>query len=135
MGLNSYQSLEEYSERVQFSAAVKRAKALIAAEYEAKLDRDRCAGPIFAMKAVAGWRDTQQIELHGALANLDLARLAASPGGREMIAEIAAGRDPLQVLAAAAQKALPAPRPEPLPMEIAEPDAQPEDPQGLPTPQ
>ena len=71
MGLSSRQSLDQYGERPEFHDSVKRAKLVIENQYEWKLDRDKPAGAIFALKNM-GWSDRQDVEIRGSLANVNL---------------------------------------------------------------
>ena len=99
LGLNSYESLTEYGRRPEFSAPVKRAKAMVAEEYELLLQRDRCAGPIFALKNL-GWSDRRELEVSGGLlSSIDMNQLPDA-----MIERIAAGEHPLAVLASASEE-------------------------------
>ncbi len=47
---------------------------MVAASYERRLDRPRCAGPIFALKNL-GWTDRREIESRTLVGKVDLNRL------------------------------------------------------------
>ena len=94
LGLSSRQSLDQYAERPEFTDSVKRAKLLIENGYEVDLRRTgNPAGSIFALKNM-GWSDRQEVEVRGVLAHLDISRLPD-----ELVARLAAGENPISVLA------------------------------------
>jgi len=100
LGLSSRQSLDQYAERPEFTDSVKRAKLLIENGYEVDLRRTgNPAGSIFALKNM-GWSDRQEFEIRGVLHRLDLNRLPD-----DLIARLAAGENPISVLAPILQDA------------------------------
>lgn len=92
VGLYTRDGLNDYERRPEYTDAVKAAKRYVASAYERKLDRDRCAGPIFALKQF-GWSDRIDIE-HSGRINVDWGQLPA-----EVIARVSAGEDLRAVLA------------------------------------
>jgi len=56
LGFNSIEELEHYERDGQFAHHVKRARLIIAAEYEKKLHKSYTSGAIFALKGM-GWND------------------------------------------------------------------------------
>ena len=98
MGLSSRQSFDRYREREGFRDSVRRAKLLIEEEYEKKLDRPRCAGPIFALKNM-GWSDRRELEVSGGLAKIDPTKLPDA-----LLDRIIAGEHPMSVLASATEE-------------------------------
>ncbi len=102
LGLSCRDSLDEYGRRPEFSDSVKKAKLVIENQYERKLDRDKPAGAIFALKNM-GWSDRREVEFKGSLAHIDFNRLSD-----DQLARIAGGEPVLAVLATSAPlKALP----------------------------
>lgn len=101
LGLSSRQSLERYGERPEFSDSVKKAKLLIENQYERKLDRDKPAGAIFALKNM-GWSDRREVEFRGVYAHIDLTRLTD-----EQLARVSAGEEINFVIATSPVPALP----------------------------
>ena len=91
LGFTDRHALIEYGERPAFAHVVKRARALIEAEYEQKLERDRPTGAIFALKQV-GWADTQRLDVRGVMATVDFSRLSD-----DGLARVRAGEDALTV--------------------------------------
>lgn len=77
----------------EFSALVKTAKLAIESSYEARLDRDRPAGAIFALKNM-GWTDQRSVEFTGSLTNIDLSKLPDV-----LIERIVRGEDPRAAIA------------------------------------
>ena len=83
-----------YGDRPEFRVSVKRAKLLIENGYEVDLRKTgNPAGSIFALKNM-GWSDRQEIEFRGVLAHLDVSLLPD-----ELVARLAAGENPITVLA------------------------------------
>ena len=99
LGLSSRRVFDDYGDRPEFAYSVKRAKLLIENQYERKLDRDKPAGAIFALKNM-GWSDRQEIEFRGVMGNIDLNKLPD-----DLIARLAAGEHPGSVLAGVLQQA------------------------------
>lgn len=93
LGLSSRQSLDRYADRPEFGDSVKRAKLGIEHEYERRLDRDRPAGAIFALKQF-GWSDRTDLNVRALVGTLDVTRLSD-----EQLTRIASGEDVLAVLA------------------------------------
>ena len=94
LGLSSRRVLDDYGDRPEFAHSVKRAKLLIEHGYEVDLRRTgNPAGSIFALKNM-GWSDRQEFEFRGVLARLDLNQLPD-----DLIARLAAGENPISVLA------------------------------------
>ena len=94
VGLSSRSALDNYEGRPGFLNSVKRAKLLIENGYEIDLRRTgNPAGSIFALKNM-GWSDRQEFEFRGVLHRLDLNRLPD-----DLIARLAAGENPISVLA------------------------------------
>ncbi len=88
LGLSSRQSLDLYGERPEFTDSVKKAKLVIENQYERKLDRDKPAGAIFALKNM-GWSDRREVEFKGSLADVNLEVLPD-----DLLARISAGEHP-----------------------------------------
>lgn len=61
LGFESRQSFYDYEKRDGFSYIVKRARLKIESCYETRLNQDKPAGPIFALKNM-GWSDKQEID-------------------------------------------------------------------------
>ena len=97
LGLSSRQSLDQYGERPEFTESVKKAKLVIENQYERKLDRDKPAGAIFALKNM-GWSDRREVEFRGSLAHIDFNRLSD-----DQLARIAAGENVLFVIGTSAE--------------------------------
>ena len=94
LGLSSRRVFDDYGDRPEFAHSVKRAKLLIENGYELDLRRTgNPAGSIFALKNM-GWSDRQEFEIRGVLHRLDLNRLPD-----DLIARLAAGENPISVLA------------------------------------
>ena len=88
------QDAHHYGDRREFAHSVKRAKLLIENGYEVDLRKTgNPAGSIFALKNM-GWSDRQEVEFRGVLAHLDISRLPD-----ELVARLAAGENPISVLA------------------------------------
>jgi hypothetical protein len=98
LGFVSADALDEYSNySTAFSESVKRARALISASYERRLDRDKSGpviGGIFALKNLAGWTDKREIEWRGISASIILDRLTDA-----QLERVKQGEHPLAVLA------------------------------------
>ena len=73
---------------------------MVAEEYELLLQRDRCAGPIFALKNL-GWSDRREVQISGGLANINVSLLPD-----HLVERIARGEDPLSVLASASDEVI-----------------------------
>ncbi len=86
--------------RKEFRDSVKRAKLLIENQQERKLDRDKPAGAIFALKNMS-WSDRREVEFKGSLASIDITQLSD-----EQLARISAGEHPFSVLANALGRGL-----------------------------
>ncbi len=102
LGLSSRESLDLYGERPEFTDSVKKAKLVIENQYERKLDRDKPAGAIFALKNM-GWSDRREVEFRGSLAHIDFNRLsddqlARIAGGEYIPAVLATPAEPLKAL-------------------------------------
>ena len=94
LGLSSRRVFDDYGDRPEFAHSVKRAKLLIENGYEVDLRKTgNPAGSIFALKNM-GWSDRHEVEVRGLLANLDLNQLPD-----DLIARLAAGENPISVLA------------------------------------
>ena len=74
---------------------------MVARAYERKLDRDKPAGAIFALKNM-GWSDRSEVHVSGGLANINLDLLPD-----HLLERIARGENALSVLASAAAPLLP----------------------------
>lgn len=66
LGFDSRQSLYDYEKNPEFSYIIKRARLLVEASYEMKLQGQSCTGAIFALKNM-GWKDKQEVEQSGGL--------------------------------------------------------------------
>ncbi len=64
--------------------------------YERRLNRDRCAGAIFALKSMFGWRDQVEVKVTSPLAGLDICKLP-----HDLIQRIAEGEPSAAVLLSA----------------------------------
>lgn len=93
LGLSSRQSLDQYGERPEFTESVKKAKLVIENQYERKLDRDKPAGAIFALKNM-GWSDRREVEIRGVYAHVDINRLSD-----EQLSRVSAGEELRYVIA------------------------------------
>ena len=94
VGLSSRSALDNYESRPGFLDSVKRAKLLIENGYEVDLRKTgNPAGSIFALKNM-GWSDRQEVEFRGVLARLDVSQLPDN-----LVARLAAGENPITVLA------------------------------------
>jgi hypothetical protein len=61
LGFCTRQSIYDYEKREEYSYTIKRAKMMVEADYERRLDGKACTGSIFALKNM-GWKDKQEIE-------------------------------------------------------------------------
>jgi hypothetical protein len=73
LGLSSRQSLDRYGQRPEFRYVVRWAKLVVEHDYELRLNRDRPAGAIFALKQM-GWRDERSVAFQGRM-TVDLDKL------------------------------------------------------------
>ncbi len=80
---------------------------MIENQYERKLDRDKPAGAIFALKNM-GWSDRREVEFKGSLAHIDFNRLSddqlARIAGGEPLLAVLATSEPLKALPPAASE-------------------------------
>jgi hypothetical protein len=96
LGFVDKTSLYEYQQRPEFAHSVRRARSLVEASYEQRLDRDKPQGAIFALKNF-GWSDRREVEVRATLGHIDLTKLPD-----EAVQRIAAGENPHSVLASLA---------------------------------
>jgi len=99
MGLTDFSHLDKYGRREGFEQSVKRAKMLVAEDYERDLRRQKPVGSIFALKNFSpgiGWADVSKYEVERTL-RVDLSKLP-----HDLVDRIADGEDIRAVLASAA---------------------------------
>lgn len=69
LGFCSKTQFYDYEKRPEFKASVRRARMLIEEIYEQMLGTSHAAGPIFALKNMAGWSDQQEIKHSGGVSH------------------------------------------------------------------
>jgi hypothetical protein len=68
LGLCSLEAFKQYEGRTEFHVLLKGYRLRVQSSYELMLagQKNNQAGPIFALKNIAGWRDTGALEVTGA---------------------------------------------------------------------
>lgn len=61
LGFCSRQSIYDYEKIEEYSYIIKRAKMMVEADYERRLDGKACTGSIFALKNM-GWKDKTEVD-------------------------------------------------------------------------
>jgi len=61
LGFCSRESIYEYEKKPEFTYTIKRAKMMVEADYERRLDGKACTGSIFALKNM-GWKDKTEVD-------------------------------------------------------------------------